>query len=439
MYELPQRVKEILERLEGAGYEAWCVGGAVRDALLGREPGDWDVTTDALPETVMALFGPEALPTGLKHGTVTVGGGRGVEVTTYRVDGDYSDHRRPDSVAFTRSLTEDLARRDFTVNAMALSLRGELRDPFGGREDLKQGILRAVGDPGKRFDEDALRILRGLRFSARLGFSIEPETAAAMERKAFLLASIAPERLRGETEGLLLGDRAAEVLLRWPRVLGVFLPEILPAVGFDQRSRYHCYDVWEHTARAVGAVPPDPTLRWTMLFHDLGKPDTFTVDEDGGGHFYGHWRPGAAHAAAIMDRLRFDNQSKKDILLLVERHDCALPLTEKAVRKNLAKYGEVHLRRLLAVKRADNLAQAAAYRDRQTLIDQWEALLDAVLASEDCFSLKQLAVKGNDLTALGLRGPAVGRALDTLLDQVMEEKLPNDRGALIAYVKEELL
>lgn len=439
MYELPQRVKEILERLEGAGYEAWCVGGAVRDALLGREPGDWDVTTGALPEAVMALFGPDAQPTGLKHGTVTVGGGRGVEVTTYRVDGDYSDHRRPDSVAFTRSLAEDLARRDFTVNAMALSLRGELRDPFGGREDLKRGILRAVGDPGKRFDEDALRILRGLRFAARLGFAIEEETAAAMLDKAPLLAAIAPERLRSETEGLLLGDHAAQVLLRWPRVLGVFLPEILPAVGFDQRSRYHCYDVWEHTARAVEATPPDPILRWTMLFHDLGKPETFTVDGDGTGHFYGHWRPGAAHAAAIMDRLRFDHQSKKDILLLVERHDCQLPLTEKAVRKNLARYGEVHLRRLLAVKRGDNLAQAAAYRDRQLLLDQWEALLDAVLASGDCFSLKRLAVKGNDLTALGLRGPAVGRALETLLDLVMEEKLPNDRGALTDYVKEELL
>ena len=272
-----------------------------------------------------------------------------------------------------------------------------------------------------------------------LGFSVEENTARAARERRDGLRAIAHERVYAELNKLLCGENVTAVLLEYPDILGVVLPEILPCVGFDQRNPHHCYDVWEHTARAVGAVPPDPTLRWTMLFHDLGKPDTFTVDEDGGGHFYGHWRPGADHAAAIMDRLRFDNQSKKDILLLVERHDCALPLTEKAVRKNLAKYGEVHLRRLLAVKRADNLAQAAAYRDRQTLIDQWEALLDAVLASEDCFSLKQLAVKGNDLTALGLRGPAVGRALDTLLDQVMEEKLPNERGALIAYVKEELL
>ncbi len=436
---IPQRVRAVLERLEGAGYEAWCVGGAVRDALLGRTPEDWDVTTDALPEAVMALFGAEALPTGLRHGTVTVGGGRGVEVTTYRVDGAYSDHRRPDSVAFTRSLREDLARRDFTVNAMALSLRGELRDPFGGREDLARGVLRAVGDPRRRFEEDALRILRGLRFAARLGFALEPDTAAAMEDRAPLLGDIALERLRTETEGMLLGDHVTKVLLAWPQVLGVFLPEVLPAVGLDQRTPYHCYDVWEHTAWAVGAVPPDPVLRWTMLFHDLGKPDTFTVDEAGVGHFYGHYRKSAEHAGAIMERLRFDNQSRRDILTLVERHDCQLPLTEKAVRKNLARYGEPHLRRLLAVKRGDNLAQAGAYRDRQLLLDQWEALLDAVLACSDCFSLRRLAVKGNDLTALGLQGPAVGRTLDTLLDLVMEEALPNERGALLDYVKEELL
>lgn len=439
MREIPEKVRRVLTRLEGAGYEAWCVGGAVRDALLGREPGDWDVTTDALPEQVMALFGPSALPTGLKHGTVTVGGGRGVEVTTYRVDGTYSDHRRPDAVAFTRRLEEDLARRDFTVNAMALSLRGELRDPFGGQADLEKGVLRAVGDPRRRLEEDALRILRGLRFASKLGFSLEPDTAEAMGEKAPLLRKIAPERLRTELEGLLLGDHAARVLLEWPKVLGVFLPEVLPAVGLDQRTPYHCYDVWEHTARSVEASPPDPVVRWTMLLHDLGKPDTFTVDEAGTGHFYGHGRESARHASDVMDRLRFDNQRRRDVLLLVERHDCALPLTEKAVRRNLAKYGEVHLRRLLAVKRADNLAQAPACRDRQTLLDQWEALLDAVLASEDCFSLKKLAVKGNDLTALGLSGPAVGRALDALLDLVMDEALPNRREALLDYVKEALL
>ena len=290
---IPEHVKTILSRLEAAGHEAYCVGGAVRDRLLGRAPGDWDVTTSALPEEVSALFAPHALPTGLRHGTVTVKpeGVPGVEVTTYRRDGAYSDCRRPDSVEFTASLTEDLARRDFTVNAMALDLRGALADPFGGGEDLKRGLLRAVGEPEKRFGEDALRILRGLRFAARLGFSIEAGTDRALRACAPLLERIAPERVREELTGILCGPYAETVLRSYPDVLGVVLPEIAPSVGFDQRSVYHCYDVWEHTARAVGAAPSAPVLRWTMLLHDLGKPDTFFLDGEGrcGIHAY---RPG---------------------------------------------------------------------------------------------------------------------------------------------------
>ena len=417
------------------------MGGAVRDRLLGRAPGDWDVTTSALPEEVSALFAPHALPTGLRHGTVTVKpeGVPGVEVTTYRRDGAYSDCRRPDSVEFTASLTEDLARRDFTVNAMALDLRGALADPFGGGEDLKRGLLRAVGEPEKRFGEDALRILRGLRFAARLGFSIEAGTDRALRACAPLLERIAPERVREELTGILCGPYAETVLRSYPDVLGVVLPEIAPSVGFDQRSVYHCYDVWEHTARAVGAAPSAPVLRWTMLLHDLGKPDTFFLDGEGRGHFYGHWRKSAEYAGAILDRLRFDRRSRDLILTLVERHDCELPLSEKSVRKNLARYGEEAVRALLAVKRADNLAQAPEYRDRQVLIGQWEDLLNLVLQEGACFSLRQLAVRGGDLTALGLRGPAVGRVLQALLDQVLDGKLPNDREILLHCVREELL
>lgn len=433
---IPDSVKDIMVRLEAAGWEAWCVGGGVRDMLLGRDPGDWDVTTSARPEDVMALFGKDALPTGLKHGTVTVGGGRGVEVTTFRRDGEYLDNRHPDHVEFTSSLEEDLSRRDYTVNAMAMDLRGELRDPFGGRTDLAAEVLRAVGNPEARFREDALRIMRGLRFAAKLGFSIEAETAAAMDRCRKLLENIAPERIYVEVTGLLCGPWAAEVLLGYPRILAVFLPEIVPCVGFDQRSPYHCYDVWEHTARSVSAVPLQPVLRWAMLLHDLGKPETFSLGEDGRGHFYGHWRESVNKAEAVMDRLRFDNHSKKVILTLVERHDCELPLSERSVRRNLARYGEETLRLLLAVKRGDNLAQAPAYRDRQKLIDQWEDLLNLVIAQGSCFSLGQLAVRGGDLTALGFRGPAVGNMLRELLEQVIEEKLPNDREALLTYAKE---
>ena len=435
---IPENVQRVMARLEAAGWEAWCVGGGVRDMLLGREPGDWDVTTSATPETVMAIFGSEALPTGLKHGTVTVGGGHGVEVTTFRRDGDYLDNRHPDHVEFTSSLEEDLSRRDYTVNAIAMDLRGELRDPFGGREDLAAGVLRAVGDPEQRFREDALRIMRGLRFAAKLGFTIEAETAAAMDRCRYLLENIAPERLHVEMTGLLCGPWAAEVLLTYPRILEVFLPEIAPCVGFDQHSPYHCYDVWEHTARSVAAVPAQPVLRWAMLLHDLGKPETFSLGEDGRGHFYGHWRESVKKAEAVMDRLRFDNHSKKTILTLVERHDCELAFSERSVRRNLARYGEETLRLLLAVKRGDNLAQAPAYRDRQQLIDQWESLLNLVIAQGSCFSLSQLAVRGGDLTAMGYRGPAVGEMLRQLLEQVIEEELPNDREILLTYAREKL-
>lgn len=440
MGDLPERVEEILRRLEAAGYEAWCVGGAVRDTLLGRVPGDWDVTTNAPPGRVLELFAPHAAPTGLQHGTVTVSGGGGwVEVTTYRRDGTYSDSRHPDQVEFTGSLEEDLSRRDFTVNAIALNRRGEVRDPFHGREDLVRRVLRAVGEPERRFREDALRILRGLRFASKLGFAIEPDTAAALRRCAPLLEKIAVERIQAELSGLLCGDGAAETLLAYPDVLGVFLPEILPCVGFDQHSPYHCYDVWEHTARSVAAVRPLPVLRYTMLLHDLGKPGSFLLGEDGRGHFYGHWRKSVELGDRILQRLRVDNHSRKQILTLVERHDCDLALNPRSVRRNLARYGEETVRLLLEVKRADNLAQAAAYRDRQGLLDEWEALLDGVLAEGSCFSLKQLAVRGGDLAGLGLEGPAIGRALQSLLEQVIDNKLPNERAVLLEYVKENLL
>ena len=439
MDRIPENVRVILERLENAGYEAWCVGGAVRDLLLEREPGDWDVTTNALPDAVLELFAPYAIPTGLQHGTVTVGGGRGVEITTYRRDGEYLDNRHPESVEFTTSLRDDLARRDFTMNAVAMNLRGEIFDPWNGREDIADGMIRAVGEPEKRFCEDGLRIMRGLRFASRLGFQIEKETAAAMHRCARLLRNIAVERLYVETTGLLCGEHVADVLLEYSDVLGVFMPEILPCVGFDQRSKYHIYDVWEHTARAVEAVEKEPVLRWTMLLHDLGKPDTFTVDQHGAGHFYGHFRESVSKAKAIMDRLRFDNRSKQQIMTLVERHDSALALTDRTVRRNLHRYGEETLRLLLKVKRADNLAHAPEYHGRTELIDQWEQLLNMELLSDSCFSLKQLCVKGGDLMELGITGREVGAGLEKLLELVIDDKLPNERTALLEYAKEKLI
>ena len=433
---MPQEVRSLLARLESAGYQGWAVGGCVRDTLRGAVPSDWDVTTDARPERVMALFGERAIPTGLKHGTVTVRTGEThVEVTTFRRDGTYSDHRRPDAVQFSSSLEEDLARRDLTVNAMAMDLRGHICDPFGGQEDLSRRVLRCVGDPLRRLDEDALRIMRTLRFAAVLGFAIEPDTSAALHRRAPLLADIAAERILVEMNKLLTGEHMASVLLAYPDVLGVFLPELLPCVGFDQRNVHHCYDVWTHSVYAASAIAPDVVLRWAMLLHDIGKPDCFTVDEHGTGHFYGHPARSAELAEAICRRLRMDKKSAQRIVTLVRWHDRDIPRTEKAVARAARQLGEDTLRQLLAVKRADNRAQSPLCRGRAADIDRAEAILGDLLARQSCFSLRELAVRGNDLTALGLRGPAVGEALQKLLDAVMDGSVPNERPALLALAQ----
>ena len=430
MAKIPEFVKNLLWALESAGHQAWCVGGCVRDLRLGREPVDWDVTTSALPEETMAVFGGRAIPTGLKHGTVTVRTeGQPVEVTTFRKDGAYRDHRRPETVTFTDSLEEDLRRRDFTVNAMALDLRGTFRDPFGGLEDLERGLLRCVGEPDRRFGEDALRILRGLRFSACLGFTLEAETAASIRKNRELLRNIAPERIWAELSRLLTGRGAAEVLRAYPEVVGVFWPELLPMIGFDQRTRHHCYDVWEHTLHALAAVEPDVVLRCTMLLHDVGKPETFTLDDRGHGHFKGHPVRGAALAEDMLCRLRVDNATREAVVRLVEWHDRNIPRTDQGLRRALRDLGEAELRRLLAVKRADNLAQA--HQDLLGEIGKAEMILDRLLAEGACVSLKQLAVDGRDLTALGLRGPAVGQVLCALLDAVVDGDLANDRTALL--------
>jgi len=434
--EIPQNVQAVLRTLEAAGHEAWCVGGCVRDALLGRTPEDWDVTASALPEETLSLFGRRALPTGLKHGTVTVRTPEGpVEVTTYRVDGPYRDHRRPDSVTFTRSIDEDLSRRDFTVNAMALNLRGELRDPFRGREDLAGRTLRCVGDPGRRFQEDALRILRGMRFTAVLNLKEDRATGAAMDQNRALLAAIAPERIQVELVKLLCGAKAARVLEDHPGVTGVFWPEVLPMVGFDQRNIHHCHDVWRHSLTAMAAVPPVPVLRCAALLHDVGKPSTFTLDETGVGHFYGHAKAGVTLAGAMLRRLRFPNEFRDRTLRLIAWHDRDIPRTDKGVRRALRALGKEDLRLLLALKRADNLAQAPAYRGRQEEIRKGEEILDRLLAEDACFSLKQLAVKGRDLMALGLAGPSVGRALEELLRAVVDGDVPNDREVLLDRVR----
>ena len=434
---IPKTVREVLETLTAAGHEAWCVGGCVRDTLLGRTPGDWDVTTSALPEETLTLFGRRALPTGLRHGTVTVRTEQGgVEVTTFRCDGVYHDHRRPDAVTFTRSLEEDLRRRDFTVNAMALGLDGTIRDPFGGRDDLAAGILRCVGEPDRRFDEDALRILRALRFSAVLGLCIEQDTAAGIHKNKALLGNIAAERIQAELFKLLCGKNVLAVLRAYPDVIGVFWPEVPPMVGFDQRNYHHCYDVWEHTLHAVAAVPPEPEARCAALLHDIGKPATFTVDDNGVGHFRGHASASEKLADGMLRRLKCSTEFRETVVRLVAWHDRDIPRTDKAIRRALGKLGERDLRRLIALKRADNLAQSPAYFSRQRELDKGEDILDRLLAEDACFSLKQLAVRGDDMKALGLSGPPVGRMLNALLDRVVDGDVPNEREALLKAAME---
>ena len=436
---IPEYVQKVLVALERADYEAWCVGGCVRDSLLGRYPDDWDVTTSALPEETMAVFSGHAIPTGVQHGTVTVRSDhKSVEVTTYRVDGAYLDHRRPDSVTFTRSLEEDLQRRDFTVNAMAMGLRGEVKDPFGGQVDLKDGVLRCVGDPDRRFGEDALRILRGLRFAAVLGFAIDPETAESIHRNRNLLKEIAVERIQVELMKMLCGPFASKVLREYPDVVGVFWPEILPMVGFDQRNYHHCYDVWEHTLHALDATPRDAVLRCAVLLHDIGKPDCFTVDEGGVGHFYGHGAVSLELADEMLRRLRCSNEFCDTVVRLVEWHDRMIPVNEKGVRKALRRLGETDLRRLIAVKRADNLGQAPEFWGRQQELDEGEAILEKLLEEDACFSLKQMAVNGHDIIRLGITGPQIGQTLDALLDEIVNGTLPNEREALLKAVRKRM-
>lgn len=436
MPDIPVFVKLVLERLEAAGYEAWCVGGCVRDTLLGRTPGDWDVTTSALPEETMAVFGEKAFPTGLRHGTVTVRSDhKNVEVTTYRLDGDYWDHRRPESVTFTRSLEEDLARRDFTVNAMALSLRGELRDPFGGQVDLAAGVLRCVGAPDRRFGEDALRILRGLRFSAVLGFALDGDTGESIHRNRALLGEIAVERIQTELWKLLCGQDVSSVLRAYSDVLGVFWPEVLPMVGFDQKNHHHCYDVWEHTLHALAASPPETEVRCAVLLHDIGKPACFSVDAAGVGHFYGHGAVSRELADRMLRRLKCATAFRETVVRLVDWHDRNIPCTNQSIRRALRALGEEDLRRLIAVKRADNLGQATAYRDRQQELSRAEEILEEILAADACFSLRQLAVDGREMLRLGLSGPAIGRTLNALLDAVVEGTVPNEAAALAAEAR----
>ena len=439
MMDLPEQVRLALARLEDAGYEAFVVGGAVRDYVRGADTGtDWDITTSALPEETETVFaGYRVIETGMKHGTVTVLlDGEPLEITTYRVDGGYSDHRHPDEVRFTRSLREDLRRRDFTMNAMAYSPRTGVVDPFGGQADLAAGVVRCVGEPDRRFQEDALRILRALRFASALGMSIHPDTARAARDNRTLLTSVAAERVRVELTKLLCGADAERVLLEFPDVLSVPLPEVGAMVGFDQHNPHHDRDIWAHTAAVTAAIPARPVLRWAALLHDVGKPPCFSLAEDGVGHFYGHAAESARMADGILRRLRFDTDSREEIVRLIRYHDLPIQPERKPVKRLMNKLGPDTVRRLIELHKADTRGQSAICAGRITEYDAVAAVLDEILNEKECFSLRDLTVNGTDMIALGLAGRDIGRALNACLTAVMEEKLPNERGALLEYAKQ---
>ncbi len=440
--EIPAIPAAMIRRLNEHGYEAYVVGGCVRDALLGNTPHDWDICTSAKPEEVLDCFPDKNVAkTGLQHGTVMViDGGEGYEITTFRTDGDYSDHRHPDKVTFVSSLQEDLARRDFTINAMAYHPETGIMDYFSGQEDLKAGVIRCVGKAEQRFEEDGLRILRALRFAARFGFAIEEETGRAMHHCRRLLEHIAAERIFTELKGFLVGKGVGALLREYRDIMAQILPPLEKMFDFQQYNPHHCHDVWEHTVCAVEAVEPELVLRLTMLFHDCGKPDCFSVDDRGVGHFYRHGERSVELSRQMLGALRCDNQLRDRVLLQVEYHDMPLPQTEREGRRFLKRMGEEGALWSLSVHRADYMGQAPGKRpEKLERYEKAKAVLAKLLEEEACFSLKKLAVKGRDLIELGCKpGPQLGDTLDSLLEAVLDGRCPNEREALLALARKQL-
>lgn len=440
--QLPDKVQRIIETLTAAGFEAYAVGGCVRDSVLGRLPSDWDITTSATPYETKELF-PRTFDTGIKHGTVTVLFDKeGFEVTTYRIDGDYEDSRHPKEVTFTSSLEEDLKRRDFTINAMAYNSKSGLIDIFGGMEDIKKGIIRCVGNAEERFTEDALRMLRAVRFSAQLGYRIEEATASAIRRLAPNLRHISAERIQAELVKLVTS--AHPDYLRTAYETGItkqVLPEFDLCMETEQNNPHHCYSVGEHILHSMQEIEADKVLRLGMLFHDIAKPQTLTIDEEGITHNKKHPQVGAKMTGEILRRLKFDNDTTDKVTKIVRYHDEEVGLSPAGVRRAVNRMGEDIFPMLFAVRRADISAQSDYLREEKLQkLTYMQELYDGILRRQECLSLKDLAVTGRDLIALGIpAGPQIGELLQELLMLVLEEPERNNREELLQICREKSL
>ena len=458
--EIPTGAAYILQQLNKHGYEAYIVGGCVRDSLLGKQPNDWDITTSAKPEEVKAIF-HRTIDTGIQHGTVTVlvdreilddGSGSpashtdyAFEVTTYRVDGVYTDHRRPESVCFTASLEEDLKRRDFTINAMAYNPEQGVIDIFGGQEDLEKGIIRCVGEASERFDEDALRILRAVRFAAQLDFVIEDQTREAMRDQAKFLKDISAERICTELTKMIVSKHPERLEEAYElRLTNIFLPEFDRMMQTPQNNPYHLYDVGRHTLQVMWAVSATPVLRYAALLHDVGKPECKTTDETGVDHFYGHQELSAKMARTILRRLKLDNDTIDQVCRLVRNHDYGLSGDGpgmKSFRRFVAQLGAEHFADFLEIRKGDMAGQSAYHLEqRRQVIAHMEAMYAEIIEQKQCLKLSELEISGKDLIAIGVKpGPDMGRILKALLDRVLEEPELNTREQLLAIVKESYL
>ena len=435
---LPQYVTQCLDALESAGYASYAVGGCVRDACLGLTPHDYDLCTAALPEQTEAVFaGKQLVLAGKKHGTVGVVTDCGVvEITTFRTEGDYRDNRHPNWVSFVPEVEQDLARRDYTMNAMAYSPKRGFADPFGGRADLRAKVLRAVGDPEQRFQEDSLRILRGVRFAVRFGFSVEEETEQAMSSQAELMDNLARERVFDELCKLLPLVNA-EDLCRFAPILAAVIPELRPMIDFDQHSPHHAYDLFTHVAHVVEAVPGDLTLRWAALLHDVGKIPTFTQDATGRGHFYGHAQVGAEMADGILRRLKAPSALREQAVTLIGGHMTRLEPNRKTLRRQLGRLGWDTMDKLLSLQEADMGSKGTGNPEELEQFAQVRGLLEEIKAENACLRVTDLAVNGRDLIALGYTGKAIGDCLNALLERVLDETLPNERQALLQAAERE--